>query len=133
MGTAGDRSSASASSSTAQSTTSRRELARVGLAAYVRQPYFAELLEHHGFAEELERRHDALERDSRQSSAAVISDRVVEAAAIAGTARDVRGQLQRYEGLADFVVLSASPGHPPDVTREQVGRILSTFSPTRKV
>ncbi len=104
-----------------------RSLARHGLAPYVPTAYFAELLEHHGFERELELRQHALRARGSTALLEVITDRVVAEMAVVGTVLDVREQLEAYTALADFAVLSAPPGHPPDVTIEQAARIIGAF------
>lgn len=104
------------------------DLARSALAFYFDVPYFAHVLRHHGWNDELERGRGALARNDRAAAARAVSDDMVEGMTIAGTPRDVRAKLARYEGQVDWVVLTTPLGNAPDVTREMTARILSTFA-----
>jgi alkanesulfonate monooxygenase SsuD/methylene tetrahydromethanopterin reductase-like flavin-dependent oxidoreductase (luciferase family) len=55
---------------------------------------------------------------------------MVEAMTIAGTPRQVREKLRRYETHVDWVELVTPLENPPEVTRELTARILSTFGAT---
>lgn len=104
------------------------DLARPALAFYFGVPYFAHVLRHHGWSDALERGREALARNDRAAAARAVSDDMVEAMTIAGTPRDVRAKLARYEDQVDWIVLTTPLGNAPDVTREMTARILSTFS-----
>ena len=63
------------------------DLARPGVGFYFSVPYFAPLLELHGFEEELERGNAAWAERDMQAMTAAVSDRMVEAFALAGYTR----------------------------------------------
>ncbi len=46
---------------------------------------------------------------------------------IAGTPQQVRDKLRRYEGIVDWPCLMPPLGLPPEVSREQVRRIIDAF------
>jgi 5,10-methylenetetrahydromethanopterin reductase len=106
------------------------DLARPGLAFYFAVPYFADVLRHHGWDKELERGRVALARRDRAGAARAVSDDMVDAMTIAGTPRQVREKLRRYETHVDWVELVTPLENPPEVTRELTTRILSTFGAT---
>ena len=105
------------------------ELAKSGLAFYFPIPYFADVLEHHGFTVELERGRRAARRRDTDAMIAAVSDEMVEAIAVAGTPEQVPGKLQRYEGLVDWVELSAPLGHGPETVVAMTRRIIDAFAP----
>jgi alkanesulfonate monooxygenase SsuD/methylene tetrahydromethanopterin reductase-like flavin-dependent oxidoreductase (luciferase family) len=106
------------------------DLARPGLAFYFAVPYFADVLRHHGWDKELERGREALARRDVVGATREVSDDMVEAMTIAGTPRQVREKLRRYETHVDWVELVTPLENPPEVTRELTARILSTFGAT---
>jgi alkanesulfonate monooxygenase SsuD/methylene tetrahydromethanopterin reductase-like flavin-dependent oxidoreductase (luciferase family) len=104
------------------------ELAKSGLAFYFPIPYFADVLEHHGFTEELKRGREAAERRDVAGMVAAVSDEMVEAIAIVGTAEEVPEKLRRYEGLVDWVELSAPLGHGPESVVTMTKKIIDAFA-----
>jgi alkanesulfonate monooxygenase SsuD/methylene tetrahydromethanopterin reductase-like flavin-dependent oxidoreductase (luciferase family) len=104
------------------------DLARPALAMYFGIPYFRDLLEYHGFDEELQAGEEAAARGDAAARVAAVSDRMVETMAIAGTPDQVREGVRRYEGLVDWVELAGTIGHPPEIAVEQMHRIIETFA-----
>ena len=104
------------------------ELAKSGLAFYFPIPYFADVLEHHGFTAELDRGRKAAARRDVPGMIAAVSDEMVEAIAVAGTPDEVPEKLRRYEGLVDWVELSAPLGHGPEGVVTMTKRIVEVFS-----
>lgn len=86
------------------------DLLRPGLAFHF--PHFRDILAGHGF---------------EAGPAGFVDDGVVEAMCIAGTPQQVRRKLRRYEGIVDWACLMPPVGLPPDVSREQVRRIIDAF------
>ena len=107
------------------------DLARPGVGFYFSVPYLAPLLELHGFDEELTLGSAAwAERDMAAMTAAV-SDRMVEAFALAGTPDDISRKLSAYAELVDFVEVMAPLGLARDETLEQTRRLIRTLSEVR--
>ena len=104
------------------------ELAKSGLAFYFPIPYFADVLEYHGFTAELDRGRKAAARRDVPGMIAAVSDEMVEAIAVAGTPDEVPEKLRRYEGLVDWVELSAPLGHGPEGVVTMTRRIIEAFS-----
>jgi probable F420-dependent oxidoreductase len=106
----------------------RRDAKRT-LAYYAQTRTYADLLSADGFAQEAERaRAAAASRDARAMEKA-ISDRMVDAYAVAGTPDEVLGQLRERARLLDLAI--ALPAYyltPPDRVREQYDAILETFT-----
>lgn len=82
----------------------RREVAGQ-IAFYSSVKTYAPLLDRIGFAREGERIREAFARRDLDAMVAAVSDRMVDALAIAGAPGDVRAGLQRYEGLLDHAIL----------------------------
>jgi probable F420-dependent oxidoreductase len=82
----------------------RREVAaQIGF--YSSAKTYAPLLETIGFATEGERIRDAFARHDLDGMVSAVSDRMIDALAVAGTAQDVRDGLRRYEGVLDHAIL----------------------------
>jgi probable F420-dependent oxidoreductase len=84
----------------------RREVA-AQIAFYASAKSYAPLLERGGFVAEGEAIREAFARGDHDAMVAAVSDRMVDALAVAGTADDVRSALRRYEGLLDHAILHA--------------------------
>jgi alkanesulfonate monooxygenase SsuD/methylene tetrahydromethanopterin reductase-like flavin-dependent oxidoreductase (luciferase family) len=104
------------------------DLARPGLAFYFTVPYFADQLRHGGFDEELAAGSAAAAAGDWDGQVAAVSDRLVDAMALAGTPAEVRAKLAAYDGVVDWIELAGSVGHPPQVARTQIRRIIDTFA-----
>jgi alkanesulfonate monooxygenase SsuD/methylene tetrahydromethanopterin reductase-like flavin-dependent oxidoreductase (luciferase family) len=105
-------------------------LARNGISFYLALPYAAEVFRREGFAEDVDGGRAALERHDYAGAAAAVSDRMVDAIAVAGTAESVRQKLQRYEGVVDFVQPIVARHNTAAAATEQVERILETLAPS---
>lgn len=102
-------------------------LLRRSLAFFLPVPYFHDLLRHAGFGAELERGLAAVEAGDWHAAELAMTDDVVRRFALAGTEAQVREQLRRYEGLADWAMFSGPRRYPVAVYREQMERIVRCF------
>jgi probable F420-dependent oxidoreductase len=84
----------------------RREVA-AQIAFYSSVKTYAPLLETIGFAAEGERIREAFARRDLDAMVDAVSERMIDALAVAGTPQDVRDGLRRYEGLLDHAILYA--------------------------
>lgn len=84
----------------------RREVA-AQISFYASVKTYAPLLERIGFATEGELIREAFGRGDLEEMVAAVSDRMIDALAVAGTPQDVRDGLSRYEGLLDHAILYA--------------------------
>ena len=107
------------------------DLARPGVGFYFSVPYFAPLLQLHGFEEELERGNAAWAERDMQAMTAAVSDRMVEAFALAGTPDEIGRKLSDYAELVDFVEVMSPLGLTGDETLEQTRRLIETLSEVR--
>jgi probable F420-dependent oxidoreductase len=82
----------------------RREVA-AQIAFYASAKTYAPLLERIGFGPEAEAIRDAFGRGDLDAMVRAVPERMVDALAVAGTPRDVRDGLRRYEGLLDHAIL----------------------------
>jgi alkanesulfonate monooxygenase SsuD/methylene tetrahydromethanopterin reductase-like flavin-dependent oxidoreductase (luciferase family) len=105
------------------------EMVRPALAFYFAVPYFGAMLEHHGMAAELRAGREAAARGDRAAMAAAVSDEMVRTFALAGTADEVREQLQRYSAMLDWALLAAPILGTVADTRMLARRIITTFAP----
>lgn len=82
----------------------RREVAaQIGF--YASAKTYAPILERTGFAAEGEAIREAFRAGDLDAMIAAVSERMVDALAVAGTPADVRAALRRYDGLLDHVIL----------------------------
>jgi len=107
------------------------DLARPGVGFYFSVPYFAPLLQLHGFEEELERGNAAWAERDMQAMTAAVSDRMVEAFALAGTPDEIGRKLSEYAEIVDFVEVMSPLGLAGDETLEQTRRLIKTLSEVR--
>jgi probable F420-dependent oxidoreductase len=84
----------------------RREAA-AQIAFYASAKTYAPLLERIGFASEAAAIREAFAYSDLDAMLRVVSGRMVDALAVAGTPQDVRDSLRRYEGLLDHAILYA--------------------------
>jgi probable F420-dependent oxidoreductase len=84
----------------------RREVASQ-IAFYASVKTYAPLLERIGFAAEGEAIREAFGRRDLDGMVAAVSERMIDALAVAGTPADIRAGLSRYEGLLDHAILYA--------------------------
>jgi len=82
----------------------RREVA-AQIAFYASAKTYAPLLERIGFGSEAAAIREAFARRDTEAMVRAVSERMVDALAVAGSARDVRDGLRRYEGLLDHAIL----------------------------
>ena len=82
----------------------RREVA-AQIAFYASAKTYAALLERQGFGPEGAAIRDAFGRRDHDAMVAAVSERMLDAFAVAGSADDVRRALRRYEGVLDHVIL----------------------------
>jgi probable F420-dependent oxidoreductase len=109
----------------------RREVAGQ-IAFYSSVKTYAPLLETIGFASEGEAIRAAFGRRDMAAMVAAVSDRMVDALGVAGTAQDVRDGLRRYDGLLDHAILYApSFGLTPARVRENVLGLIAAVAPSR--
>lgn len=104
-------------------------LLRRSLAFFLPVPYFHDLLRHAGFGAELERGLAAVAAGDWDAAELAMTDEVVRRFAIAGTEKQVREQLRRYEGVADWAMFSGPRRYPAAVYKEQMERIVRCFGP----
>lgn len=108
-----------------------RDLARPGVGFYFSVPYLAPLLEFHGFEEELERGNAAWAGRDMAAMTAAVSDRMVDAFAIAGTHEDVAHKLSGYRDLVDFVEVMPPLGLDAKNTIKQTRRLIAALAKGR--
>jgi 5,10-methylenetetrahydromethanopterin reductase len=101
--------------------------ARRALAFYFAIPYLRPLLEPYGYGPELDAGEAALAAGDEDAAAAAVSDRMVEALAIAGTPEQARAQLRELHRHADYVVLSCTHAHDRAAGAEQARRAIAAF------
>ena len=109
-----------------------RDLARPGLGFYFAVPYFRDVLQFHGFNEELERGLAAAERRDQRGMAEAVTDRLVDAFALVGTPDDIARRLVLYADLVDWVEVMAPLGLDPDTTREQTILLIRALAEVRR-
>lgn len=103
----------------------RGQLAR-SFIPYLPVPYLGEMSQHHGW--DLSRAKAAHEHGDVEASIQAIPDALLNATCIAGTPEQCRAQLQRYEGLVDWVLLTPPSGLPAEASAEAQRRILAAFA-----
>jgi 5,10-methylenetetrahydromethanopterin reductase len=104
------------------------DLARPALAAYFQVPYFDELLRAQGFAHEAAAGSQALAYGDWPGQVRAVSDAMVDALCLAGTQEAVRSKLAAYDGVVDWIWLSAGQNQPRDVAREQTELAIGAFA-----
>ena len=82
-----------------------RALARHAVAFYSTLPYYSIVLDPMGFAEEKMAIGEAMSRGDIPAMLNAVTDEMVDALALAGTADDVHRQLEGFDGLVDTVLL----------------------------
>ena len=82
----------------------RREVA-AQIAFYASAKTYAPILEQTGFASEGEAIRTAFAAGDLDAMVGAVSERMIDALAVAGTPADVCGALRRYEGLLDHIIL----------------------------
>ena len=105
----------------------RREAA-AQIAFYSSAKTYAPLLESCGFAAEGEAIREAFGRGDWDGMVAAVSDRMVDAIALAGTGAEVRAAARRYEGLFDHLILYApSYGIGEERARQNAEAVIAAF------
>ena len=82
-----------------------RRRARGPIAFYACLPYFDQVLDPAGFTREKLAIRDAWARADLAAMTTLVTDDMVDALVLAGTPDEVRGQLDRFEGLFETVLL----------------------------
>jgi probable F420-dependent oxidoreductase len=106
--------------------------AKPQIAFYGTTRTYKPVLDLHGFGDAIEPLREAHARGDMAGMVGCITDEMVETYAVAGTPDDARAKLQRYEGIADTIILNP-PWIGPDATRRSdvYDRLISTFPPHR--
>lgn len=108
----------------------RRELAQQ-IAFYSSVKTYAPVLEVSGFAAEGAAIREAFARRDLPAMFDAVSDPMIDAMGVAGTAQDVRAGLRRYEGVLDHIVLySPSLGIAPERVEENVRALVEECAPS---
>jgi probable F420-dependent oxidoreductase len=106
-----------------------RNLARRQLAFYATSTVYRPILERDGFGREWQAIQEASLRQDLEGMERAVSDEMLDALALAGTARECRDKVEKLEGLADLAVLH---GPTYGLAREQITEsyrsILDAFS-----
>ncbi|MFT4087697.1 MAG: LLM class flavin-dependent oxidoreductase [Gordonia sp. (in: high G+C Gram-positive bacteria)] len=105
---------------------------RRSIAFYYGIPYFRPLLAPFGFGKELDAGERALASGDRSAVIASVSDRMVDAIGIAGTADQVVERLEAYRGHVDWVQVSTGPNLPAGTAREQGERLVQVLGAARR-
>lgn len=106
-----------------------RALARHAIAFYATLDYFNVVLDPAGFAEQKERIRAAHARNDFSAMLDAVSEDMIDALVLAGTAEEVRAQLTPFEGLIDTVILTC-PSFPddPEETRANHEAMIAAFA-----
>ena len=94
-----------------------RERARWALAFYASTPAYEAALAHEGFADLPARLRASLRTEGRAATAALVTDDVLDRFVLVGSPDEVAGQLTRYEGIVDRVMIG---GIGVGATRDEV-------------
>lgn len=107
----------------------RRELAQQ-IAFYSSVKSYGSMLDVNGFAAEGRAIRDAFARRDFPEMFAAVSDKMIDAMGVAGTADHVRDGLKRYEGVLDHIMLySPSVGLTPERVQENLNSLIQECSP----
>ena len=106
-----------------------RALARHAIAFYATLDYFDVVLDPAGFAEQKERIRAAHARNDLSAMLDAVTEDMIDALVLAGTAAEVRAQLAPFEGLIDTVILTC-PSFPgdPEETRANHEAMIAAFA-----
>jgi alkanesulfonate monooxygenase SsuD/methylene tetrahydromethanopterin reductase-like flavin-dependent oxidoreductase (luciferase family) len=91
---------------------------------------YTDVLQEEGFAAEMERLSRAAARGDREAMLAAVSDELIDNVAVAGTARQVKTKLRRYEELIDWPVFMPPADLDPEPSRAQVERMIAELAPS---
>ncbi len=107
----------------------RREAAQQ-IAFYSSVKSYDTVLDVSGFAKEGAAIREAFGRRDLPAMFAAVTDDMIDAMAVAGTAAEVREGLRRYEGVLDHIVLySPSIGVSPERIAENLGNLIRDCAP----
>lgn len=107
----------------------RRELAQQ-IAFYSAVKSYGSMLDVNGFSAEGRAIRDAFARRDFPEMFAAVSDKMIDAMGVAGTADQVRDGLKRYEGVLDHIMLySPSVGLTPERVQENLNSLIQECSP----
>ena len=107
----------------------RREAAQQ-IAFYSSVKTYEHVLDVSGFARQGAAIRDAFARRDLPAMFAAVTDDMIDAMAVAGTAAEVREGLRRYEGVLDHIVLySPSIGLAPERIAENLGNLIRDCAP----
>lgn len=82
-----------------------RERARWALAFYASTPAYEAALAHEGFAELPGQLRASLRTESREATASLVTDELLDRFVLVGRPDEIAGQLTRYEGIVDRVMI----------------------------
>lgn len=101
-------------------------MARRTIGWYLVAPYLRDVLSHHGFADEFDRALEAFHSGGIDAAVKKIPDEIVEAIALVGTPKEFMEKIQRYDGVFDWIRLSAPLGNPKNTFIDQTRLIVET-------
>lgn len=101
-----------------------RDMARRTIGWYLVAPYLRDVLAYHGFSEAFDRGLAAFRSGGIDAAVAEIPDDIVEAIALVGTPTQFAEKIERYEGIFDWIRLSAPLGNPKPVFIDQTQRLV---------
>ena len=106
-----------------------RALARHAVAFYSTLPYFDIILDPMGFTQAKLKIRDAMARNDVPAMLGAVTDEMVDALVLAGTADDVRRQLRAFDGLFDtLLLLSPSFAADAEEVRENNAAMIAAFA-----
>ena len=106
-----------------------RDLARHTIAFYSTLPYFDIVLDPMGFTAQKEKIRAAFARGDIPAMLREVSEEMVDALVLAGTADEVRAQARRFEGLLDTLILySPTFAVEPDAAKANHEAIIGAFA-----
>ncbi len=104
-------------------------LAKRAIAFYATLDYFDIVLDPAGFAEQKERIRAAHTRNDLPAMLDAVTEDMIDALVLAGTADEVRAQLEPFEGLVDTVILSCPIlAEDPEETRANHEAMIRAFA-----
>lgn len=104
------------------------DLCRRQISFYFKVPYLRTLLEPYGFEAELDAGEEAVNRGDEKAAVQAVSDRMVDAMAIAGTEGEVREKVAEIGKHVDALALAAGMNMPGTLAIEHMNRVIAAFS-----
>jgi probable F420-dependent oxidoreductase len=106
--------------------------AKPQIAFYATTRTYKPVLDLHGFGDVIDPLRDAHARGDMDGMVSLITDDMARTYSVSGTPADARGQLERFEGLVDTLIINP-PWIGPDATRsaDRYERLIETFAPNR--